>query len=64
MHTDFFSSGTEYLLVITSLNEFMKVEIIVNIFFNHNETKLGVKQKGNWKILKCVEIEQHAFEQY
>ena len=47
----------------TSHNKFKKIEIVSSIISNHNGTKLEINYKKKTKILKYVEIKEHAIEQ-
>lgn len=44
----------------TGLDKFKRLEIMQEMFFDHNRTKLQVNEKtGTRKIHKYMEIEQH-----
>ena len=47
----------------TSLYKFKKIEIISSIFRDHKGLKLETNLKEKQKILKFMEIEQHAVKQ-
>lgn len=47
----------------TSINKLRKIEIISSIVYNHNGIKLETNNRGNQKIHKYVEVNQHTPKQ-